>query len=176
MPLNVVSMKILLRLFNTITILPAQVFQAKLGRAARVANAHGLEKSFGVELTSMMHRWNTAPPAVRDQGMVRVEGKIQGVKKVMHQNVKELLKREEAMEMLVDRTESLQEEAVVFKRRSEMVKEKMKQVREGGRHPALQYEPHPVYRASILTIIARRFVIYRNTCSIVSFLSPSSSL
>jgi len=104
-----------------------EVFQAKLGRAARVANAHGLEKSFGVELTSMMHRWNTAPPAVRDQGMVRVEGKIQGVKKVMHQNVKELLKREEAMEMLVDRTESLQEEAVVFKRRSEMVKEKMKQ-------------------------------------------------
>jgi hypothetical protein len=103
------------------------IFLAKFGKAkARVANPHAMSNSFGKELESMMHRWNTAPPEINNAGIARVEGNIKDLKRVVHHNIQELINRGDKIEVLVHKSNDLEQGASVFKKRSEMVAKKMR--------------------------------------------------
>lgn len=103
------------------------LFDVKYGKArARVANAHAMNKSFGPELDSMMHRWNTTPPEVINPGISRIEGDIKDLKKVMDQNIQDILGRKEQIELLMDKSHDLEEEASVFQRHSTILNKKIK--------------------------------------------------
>jgi hypothetical protein len=74
----------------------------------------------------MMHRFNTAPPEINNKGIARVEGNIKDIKTVMHHNLLELVSRGDKIEVLVHKSNDLEEGATVFKRRSELVAKNMR--------------------------------------------------
>ncbi|KAF9420905.1 Vesicle-associated membrane protein [Entomortierella beljakovae] len=77
---------------------------------------------FKTTLAKQMEYFSTSPDADR---IKHVQGEIEQVKDVMVQNIERVLERGERIELLVDKTDNLNQQAFVFKRRSTMLKRTM---------------------------------------------------
>eukprot|EP01137_Pigoraptor_chileana_P027799 Opistho-2@10815 len=91
------------------------------GRAA-TSIAYGLNREFAPVLKQQMEFFSKNPSADK---LTQVKQEINQVKDVMVQNIEKVLERGERIELLVDKTENLNEQAVVFKRHSTKLKKKM---------------------------------------------------
>ncbi|KAF9108168.1 Vesicle-associated membrane protein [Mortierella sp. AM989] len=77
---------------------------------------------FSKTIAKQMEYFSTNPDADR---IKHVKGEIEQVKDVMVQNIERVLERGERIELLVDKTDNLNQQAFVFKRRSTMLKRTM---------------------------------------------------
>ncbi|KAG0007402.1 Vesicle-associated membrane protein [Entomortierella chlamydospora] len=77
---------------------------------------------FSKTIAKQMEYFSTNPNADR---IKHVQGEIEQVKDVMVQNIERVLERGERIELLVDKTDNLNQQAFVFKRRSSMLKRTM---------------------------------------------------
>ncbi|KAF9392136.1 hypothetical protein BGX21_011094 [Mortierella sp. AD011] len=77
---------------------------------------------FSKTIAKQMEYFSTDPDADR---IKHVQGEIEQVKDVMVQNIERVLERGERIELLVDKTDNLNQQAFVFKRRSSMLKRTM---------------------------------------------------
>lgn len=66
--------------------------------------AHGLQGSFSPTISSLMHMYNTTPPA---DELARAQNELNQVKDIMVQNVEQILSRGERIELLVDKTDTM---------------------------------------------------------------------
>lgn len=96
----------------------------KLFKAKRIenANAHSLDKIFKPNMRSSMHYHNTNhKDLAREESVQKVMAKVQDLHQVMNRNINLLLERGENLEALLDKSDFLQEEAVVFKKKSRIM-------------------------------------------------------
>ncbi|KAF9285930.1 Vesicle-associated membrane protein [Mortierella alpina] len=77
---------------------------------------------FSKTLAAQMEYFSTNPNADR---IKQVKGEIEQVKDVMVQNIERVLERGERIELLVDKTDNLNQQAFAFKRRSTALKRTM---------------------------------------------------
>lgn len=96
-------------------------FVASYGDAAQTAIAFAMNEEFGRTLQKQMEFFN-GPNA--DQ-FTAVNQKMEDVKNVMVQNIEMVLERGEKLELLVDKTEQLQNYAFTFQKQSRKLKEAM---------------------------------------------------
>ncbi|KAI9314382.1 synaptobrevin-domain-containing protein [Dichotomocladium elegans] len=88
---------------------------------ALCAPAYGLNE-FSRVLAKRMDYFSTNPGADR---LKQVHGEIEAVKDVMTQNIERVLERSERIELLVDKTDTLNQHAFAFKKRGTQVKHAM---------------------------------------------------
>ena len=96
----------------------------KLFKANRIqkANAYSLDKIFKPNMRSAMHYYNTNHKDwAREESVQKVMAKVQDIKEVMNRNINLLLERGENLEALLDKSDLLQEEANVFKKKSRVM-------------------------------------------------------
>ncbi|KAK1229437.1 hypothetical protein PQX77_007485 [Marasmius sp. AFHP31] len=84
--------------------------------------AYGLQGNFGPTIASLMHTYNTAPPADEIQ---RAQRELNQVKDIMVQNVEQILSRGERIELLVDKTDVMAGQATAFRRGARSVRRQM---------------------------------------------------
>ena len=99
-----------------------QRFQSTYGSKAQTAIAFSLNKEFGEVLQKQMIFYNTDPSA---DSLSTVHSKIDEVKNVMVQNIEMILERGEKLELLVDKTEDLNQQAFKFQRSAKQLKSAM---------------------------------------------------
>eukprot|EP01134_Creolimax_fragrantissima_P006973 CFRG6973T1 len=97
-------------------------FQTTLGMRANTAGAYSLNTSFQPVLQTQMEYFSFNPNADR---IVQVQGEIDEVKKVMVENIEKVLERGEHIELLVDRTETLNQQAFHFKKKANVMKRQL---------------------------------------------------
>ncbi|GMI14882.1 hypothetical protein TrVE_jg6031 [Triparma verrucosa] len=78
--------------------------------------AYCLRSAFSADLESAIHRWNTNPPSQQSEGTQALMRKIEKAKDAVSLNISELLERGEKVELLLDASIALEEEAQVFKK------------------------------------------------------------
>lgn len=96
-------------------------FMSSYGDAAQTAIAFSMNEEFGRVLQNRMEYYN-GPSA--DQ-LSSVNKKMEDVKNVMVQNIEMVLERGEKLELLVDKTEQLQNYAFTFQKQSRKLKDAM---------------------------------------------------
>mmetsp|Transcript_1568 Transcript_1568/g.2439 ORF Transcript_1568/g.2439 Transcript_1568/m.2439 type:complete len:217 (+) Transcript_1568:74-724(+) len=96
-------------------------FQATYGDSARTAIAYAMNEDFGRTLQGRMNFFN-GPEA--DQ-YSSVNKKLDDVKSIMVQNIEMVLERGEKLELLVDKSEQLSQQAFVFEKTSKQLKNAM---------------------------------------------------
>ena len=69
-----------------------------------------------------MHTYNTAPPA---DELTRAQTELNQVKDIMVQNVEQILSRGERIELLVDKTDTMANQATAFRRGARSVRRQM---------------------------------------------------
>lgn len=69
-----------------------------------------------------MHTYNTAPPT---DELVRAQTELNQVKDIMVQNVEQILSRGERIELLVDKTDTMANQATAFRRGARSVRRQM---------------------------------------------------
>jgi vesicle-associated membrane protein 7 len=99
----------------------AKFTQMYTGDQIGKAIAYSLDKEFGKVLCSQMEHWNS--PGADNFG--NVNSKIDEVKNVMVQNIDSILARGEKLDMLVDRTQELQESSKQFRNQSKALRQAM---------------------------------------------------
>jgi vesicle-associated membrane protein 7 len=87
-------------------------FMALYGAAAATAAAYELTAAFSPVLASRAAHWGGA----RADALGRVRGEVEGLREVMVDSIERVLERGERLELLVQKTEGLSEESVLFKR------------------------------------------------------------
>jgi len=97
-------------------------FKATYGDRGKTALAYGMNADFSRVIQNQMDYYNNNPNADR---INRVRGEIDEVKNVMVHNIEKVLERGERIELLVDRTETLNQTAVKFKKHSTQLKRAM---------------------------------------------------
>lgn len=97
-------------------------FKAAYGDRGRTALAFGMNADFSRVLQNQMDYYSSNPNADK---INRVRGEIDEVKSVMVQNIERVLERGERIELLVDRTENLNQTAFKFKKQSTQLKRAM---------------------------------------------------
>jgi len=97
-------------------------FKAAYGDRGRTALAYGMNADFSRVLQNQMDYYSSNPNADK---INRVKGEIDEVKTVMVQNIERVLERGERIELLVDRTENLNQAAFKFKKQSTQLKRAM---------------------------------------------------
>mmetsp|Transcript_19263 Transcript_19263/g.45040 ORF Transcript_19263/g.45040 Transcript_19263/m.45040 type:complete len:219 (-) Transcript_19263:216-872(-) len=97
-------------------------FNATYGDRGRTALAYAMNEDFSRVLMKQMEYYSSNPNADK---LNRVKGDIDEVKSVMVQNIEKVLERGDRIELLVDRTESLNQHAVKFKKQSTQLKRAM---------------------------------------------------
>lgn len=93
----------------------------KLFKQSRIqrCNAYGLDKIFKPNMRSAMHYYNiNHGTLVRDERVQKVMAKVQDMKEVMSRNVNLLLERGENVDSLLTKSDMLNEDAKVFKKKS----------------------------------------------------------
>ncbi|KXN93169.1 hypothetical protein AN958_00093, partial [Leucoagaricus sp. SymC.cos] len=84
--------------------------------------AYGLQGSFGLVISSLMHTYNTAPPM---DELARAQSELNQAKDIMVQNVEQILSRGERIELLVDKTDAMAGQATAFRRGARSVRRQM---------------------------------------------------
>lgn len=97
-------------------------FKATYGDRGKTALAYGMNADFSRVLQNQMDYYSNNPNADR---ITRVRNEIDEVKTVMVQNIEKVLERGERIELLVDRTENLNQTAFQFKKKATQVKRRM---------------------------------------------------
>jgi len=97
-------------------------FRATYGDRGKTAIAYGMNTDFSRVLQNQMDYYSNNPGADR---INRVRGEIDEVKSVMVHNIEKVLERGERIELLVDKTESLNQNAFKFKKASNQLKRSM---------------------------------------------------
>lgn len=95
-----------------------QRFKATYGDRAQTAIAFAMNDDFGRTLQKQMDFYN-GPSA---DNFASVNNKLDDVKNIMVQNIDLVLERGEKLELLVDKTEQLQQQAFKFQRSSKQLK------------------------------------------------------
>jgi vesicle-associated membrane protein 7 len=82
-------------------------------------NAYGLDKIFKPNMRSAMHYYNVNHGTlVRDERVQKVMAKVQDMRDVMSRNVNLLLERGDTVDSLLAKSDMLNEDAKVFKKKS----------------------------------------------------------
>lgn len=97
-------------------------FQAAYGDRAATAIAFAMNGEFARVLQDRMDFFNENPEA---DSLAKVKGQIEDVKGVMVDNIEKVLARGEKIELLVDKTEQLNQSAKKFQRASKSLKSAM---------------------------------------------------
>lgn len=97
-------------------------FKATYGDRGKSALAYGMNADFSRVLQNQMDYYSNNPNADK---INRVRGEIDEVKSVMVHNIEKVLERGERIELLVDRTENLNQTAFKFKKQSTQLKRAM---------------------------------------------------
>ncbi|KAF7982728.1 hypothetical protein HWV62_26594 [Athelia sp. TMB] len=84
--------------------------------------AHGLQGSFSPTIATLMETYNTAPPT---DELARAQTELNQVKDIMVQNVEQILSRGERIELLVDKTDNMANQATAFRRGARGVRRQM---------------------------------------------------
>lgn len=92
-----------------------KLFNDKYGQAAKNAIAFSLNEGFGPILRQRMEFFNTDPSADK---LSQVKAQIDDVRTIMLENIDRVLERGEKMELLVDKTEQLNQQAFRFEKQS----------------------------------------------------------
>lgn len=96
-------------------------FQGMYGDKAQTAIAYAMNNEFGAILKTIMERFNGA----EGDTFSAIHSKIDDVKNVMVQNIDNIMERGEKLELLVDKTDKLQQSAFKFERSSKQLKNAM---------------------------------------------------
>eukprot|EP00043_Microstomoeca_roanoka_P000942 m.30084 g.30084 ORF g.30084 m.30084 type:complete len:246 (-) comp10576_c0_seq1:542-1279(-) len=89
---------------------------------ARSSITYGLNRDFSPILQRQMAQYNRK---ANDDALTRAREEVEQVKDIMVQNIEKVLQRGEAIELLVDKAEELQDEAKRFQKRSRKLKQQM---------------------------------------------------
>ena len=81
--------------------------------------AHGMQGSFSPIISELMDTYNTSPPV---DELERAKGELAQVKDIMVQNVEQILSRGERIELLVDKTDTMANQATAFRRGARTVR------------------------------------------------------
>jgi len=97
-------------------------FRATYAERGKTALAYSMNADFSRVLQNQMDYYSNNPNADK---ITKVRSEIDKVKTVMVQNIEKVLERGERIELLVDKTENLNQTAVQFKKKSTQVKRRM---------------------------------------------------
>ena len=97
-------------------------FKYSYGDQGRTAIAFQMNEDFGRELQKQMEYYNANPAA---DNINRVRQQLDEVKGVMVQNIEKVLERGEKIELLVDKTDKLNQQAFKFEKQSKRLKTAM---------------------------------------------------
>jgi len=97
-------------------------FKSAYGDRGRTAMAYGMNEEFSRVLARQMDFYSNNPGADR---INQVQGEIAAVKDVMVHNIEKVLERGERMELLVDKTDNLNQQSSQFKKKSTQLKRAM---------------------------------------------------
>jgi hypothetical protein len=87
------------------------------------ANAYALDKDFSPTVRSCMHHHNINHKSIaQEERVINLMAKVDNMKHVMGTNIHLMLERSDALEELVDKSETLEEDAAVFRRKSTVVR------------------------------------------------------
>lgn len=98
-------------------------FVEKSADRARTAPENSLNSSFGPTIKRQMEYCRDHPEEISK--MVSVQRKVDEVKGIMMQNVEQVLVRGERLDVLVDRTDDLRDQAAKFQRQGTQLRKKM---------------------------------------------------
>ena len=99
-----------------------QLFLERYGDRARTAIAFAMNEEFSRVLQTQLEYYNSDPSA---DNIGRVRSQINDVKDVMVQNIEKVLERGEKIELLVDKTDRLNQQAFKFEKQSKRLKTAM---------------------------------------------------
>jgi len=97
-------------------------FKASYAVQSKTAMAYSMNGEFSKVLKKQMDYFSNNPNADK---LNEVRGEIAAVKEVMVQNIEKVLERGERMELLVDKTDNLNQQAFQFKKKSTQLKRAM---------------------------------------------------
>ncbi|EPQ51322.1 VAMP/synaptobrevin-like protein [Gloeophyllum trabeum ATCC 11539] len=83
---------------------------------------YGLQGTFGPTIAQLMNQYNTSPPT---DELSRAQNELAQVKNIMVQNVEQILSRGERIELLVDKTDNMAQQATAFRRGARSVRRQM---------------------------------------------------
>ena len=92
------------------------------GERGQTALAYGMNEDFSRVLQKQMDYFSRDPNADR---MARVQGEIDEVRSVMVHNIERVLERGEKIELLVDKTDRLNQQAFKFEKTSKQLRDQM---------------------------------------------------
>jgi len=98
-------------------------FLEKFADRARTAPENSLNSAFGPTIKRQMEYCRDHPDEISK--MVSVQRKVDEVKGIMMQNVEQVLVRGERLDVLVDRTDDLRDQAAKFQRQGTQLRKKM---------------------------------------------------
>lgn len=98
-------------------------FEEKFADMGRISPAHSLDRTFGVRLKSHMEYCMKHPEEISK--LAAVQKKVADVKDVMMENIEKVLERGEKIELLVDKADNLQNQAVQFQRKGKQLRRAM---------------------------------------------------
>lgn len=91
------------------------------------ANAYGMEKSFSSVMSSALHHYNVNRSSFSTEELVRQRtAQIDDLKTVMGSNINLMLKRGENVEKLMEKSEALRRDSMVFQKQSNQLKKEMR--------------------------------------------------
>ncbi|PSC71039.1 vesicle-associated membrane 714 isoform A [Micractinium conductrix] len=99
-----------------------QAFEARYGAVAGGAVAYEMSTEFAPVLRDRMHYFSTDP---RADTLTRVRGEVSELKNVMVDNIEKVLGRGERLELLVEKTDTLGQQAFAFKRQARVMRRQM---------------------------------------------------
>eukprot|EP00002_Diphylleia_rotans_P017554 TRINITY_DN3407_c0_g4_i1.p1 TRINITY_DN3407_c0_g4~~TRINITY_DN3407_c0_g4_i1.p1 ORF type:complete len:219 (-),score=60.15 TRINITY_DN3407_c0_g4_i1:110-766(-) len=97
-------------------------FKAQYGDRGKSAIAFGMNEEFSRVLQRQMDHFSNNPSADK---ISQVRGDIEEVRSAMVQNIEKVLQRGEKLDLLVDKTENLNQQAFKFKKQSTKLKRAM---------------------------------------------------
>ncbi|KAK9815113.1 hypothetical protein WJX73_007949 [Symbiochloris irregularis] len=97
-------------------------FLARFQSQAQTAAAYELDGQYSPHLEERLNFFSNDRNA---DTINRVRGEISEVRKITVENIEKVLERGERLELLVDKTDHLQSEALIFKRQSRQLKNKL---------------------------------------------------
>mmetsp|Transcript_30779 Transcript_30779/g.68203 ORF Transcript_30779/g.68203 Transcript_30779/m.68203 type:complete len:253 (+) Transcript_30779:119-877(+) len=98
-------------------------FEEKYADKARMAPAHSLDRTFGQRLKSHMEYCMAHPEEISK--IAAVQKKVNDVKDVMMENIEKVLERGDKIELLVDKTDALQNHAEQFQKKGRQLRRHM---------------------------------------------------
>eukprot|EP01024_Parvocaulis_polyphysoides_P043263 TRINITY_DN3950_c3_g1_i3.p1 TRINITY_DN3950_c3_g1~~TRINITY_DN3950_c3_g1_i3.p1 ORF type:complete len:219 (-),score=24.85 TRINITY_DN3950_c3_g1_i3:343-999(-) len=98
-------------------------FSDKYGDRGRTAIAHSLDRAFGPRLKYWIDYCHENPQEISK--VAKLRGKVDEVKNIMVENIEKVLERGERLELLVDKTDNLRNQAAQFESRGRRLRRKM---------------------------------------------------